>query len=185
MPVRLRAYVRPLLRGGADEGLAEQPCVAPPFGGGWPKPRNSDPVGSGWPEPRRSSDHFGSGRPEPFCSPGPLIVLRNEWGESGVFESRDSEVGRKERSRRAATARLMVRSATRAWRVTREGDPPPPHFPTCKHVRACAARNRTRPASSDRARQLGAGPPHPSRPIARAPWDRTWMEGGSARRHHI
>ena len=34
------------------------------------------------------------------------------------------------------------------------------------------------PASSDRARHLGTGPPRPSRPIARAPWDRTWRDGG-------
>ena len=30
------------------------PCVAPPLGGGWPKPRYSDPVGNGWPKPRYS-----------------------------------------------------------------------------------------------------------------------------------
>ena len=72
---------------------------------------------------------------------------------------------------------------TRVWRVTREGDPPPPHFPACGRVRACAARSRRRPASSDRARLLGAGPPRPIRPIVRAPLDRTWREGGEERRH--
>ena len=35
---------------------------------------------------------FGPGRPEPACSPGPLIVLRNEWGESLGCESRDPEL---------------------------------------------------------------------------------------------
>ena len=45
-------------------------------------------------------------------------------------------------------------------------------------VRACSARSRRRPASSDRARHLGAGPPRLSRPIARAPWDRTCRDGG-------
>jgi hypothetical protein len=48
---------------------------------------------------------------------------------------------------------------------------------TC--VRRCAARSsRRRPASSDRGRLRRAGPPRPIRPIARAPWDRTWRDGG-------
>ena len=48
--------------------------------------------------------------------------------------------------------------------------------PAC--ARACASHSRRKPASSDRARPLGTGPPRPSRPIARAPWDRTWRDGG-------
>ena len=67
-----------------------------------------------------------------------------------------------------------------AWRAGKEGDPPPPHFPHAD-VRACAARSRRRPASSDRARHLGVGPPRLSRPIARAPWDRTWRERAERR----
>ena len=91
------------------------------------------------------------------------------------------------RAGRRIAARAMARRAvaahphvgarprtTRVWRVTREGDPSPPHFPACGRVRACAARSRRRPASSDRARYLGAGPPRPSRPIARAPVVRGW-----------
>ena len=56
---------------------------------------------------------------------------------------------------------------------------PPPQVRA--HVPARSRRRR--PASSDRGRRRRAGPPRPIRPTARAPWDRTWREGGEERRH--
>ena len=55
-------------------------------------------------------------------------------------------------------------------------------------MRACTCVRSTQPQEALLERPSSpprAGPPRPSRPIARAPWDRTWREGGRARRHHI
>ena len=94
----LRAYVRPLSRGGADEGadvgLARTPRFTPRFiapegcGGLSSPPKDAERVGSA---------PFGTGLPWWPVSPGPLIVLYNEWGESRWFESRDSECDRSAR----------------------------------------------------------------------------------------
>ena len=76
-------------------------------------------------------------------------------------------------------SRPTARSSKEGAAEGRRGTPAPPHHPRAHDVRrACAPHSRRTPASSDRARPLGTGPPRPSRPIARAPWDRTWRDGG-------
>ena len=78
---------------------------------------------------------------------------------------------------RSASSEQVHRASQRGGRGGREArNTSTTTPPAC--ARACAAHSRRKPASSDRARHLGTGPPRPSRPIARAPWDRTWRDGG-------
>ena len=90
-----RTYVRPGgADGGADEGadlgLARTPrFIAPEGNGAFSSPPKDAERGGAAP--------FGTGRPWWPVSPGPLIVLYNEWGESRWFESGDSECDRSAR----------------------------------------------------------------------------------------
>ena len=56
-----------------------------------------------------NSGFFGPGRPEWPFSPGPLIVLCNERGESRWFESRDSGCDRSARRRRVGWCARFVK----------------------------------------------------------------------------
>ena len=66
----------------------------------------------------------------------------------------------------------------------------PPHVRTHKNEEACFERpSRCHDCggatSSLQVHRPGAGPPRLSRPVARAPWHRTWREGGAWRRSAV
>jgi len=110
---RHEVALHPSAPGGADEGadleLARAPRIIAPGGRG---AFSSPPEDA----ERANSGFFCPGRPEWPFSPGPLIVLCNERGESRWFESRDSGCDRSARRRRVGWCVRFLKPSRRERR---------------------------------------------------------------------